>query len=319
MAWSWAGASEWLSEKKAEEFEREKWEIARKDKLISLTLPELIKRREAREAKVQASASRISAAQAYEMDTEAAAILEASGRLESVLSRLDKMKDVNVTTVRQFSERIISDMPPERVAEAMEYALNKDFLDEPSASKYIEILYDTDADGIIAKATELGAAGSRRVRPTIEVDPINTAAFRATTPTDRSQVQKAIENQLGPQIGGSTSKNANGELVTTFSDPDAAGRIVQNAVDYYFEQTTDAFATRDPSEVFNDIYNKTLEFKEQANGMLEIVADTPFDASIVTIPNPTVTGPAVEPTAPPSTSLEAIQQQEDLMEQYNLK
>lgn len=321
MAWSWAGASEWLSEKKAEEFEREKWEVARKDKLVSLTLPELIKRREAREAKIQASTSRISAAQAYEMDTEAAAILEAAGKLEPLLSRLDKMQDVNITSIRRLSEQLITDMGPERIAEAMNYALDKDFLDEPSASKYIEILYDTDADDIISKATELGAAGSRRVRPTIEVDPINTAAFRGTSPTVRSQVQRAIEFQIGTQIGGTVEKNDNGENIISFEDPDAVGRIVQNAVKYYFDQTTDPFLVRDPSEVFNDIYDKTLDFKEQAEGNLELMADIPFSTSVVVLPSnsPPPNATSSEVTPPPTTSIEAIASQEDIMDQYNLR
>ena len=320
MGWSWAGASEWLSENKAEELEREKWEIARKDKLISLTLPELIKRREAREAKVQASTSRISAAQVYEIDTEAAAILEAAGRLEPLLSRLDKMENTNPTTIRQLSERLIKDLGPERIAEAMHYALDKDFLDEPSSSKYIEILYDTDADDIISKATELGAQGSTRVRPNIELDPINTAAFRATSPTVRSQVQRAIEAQIGPQIGGTVTKNESGQNIVTFEDPDAAGRIIQNAVQYYFDQTTDAFSVRDPSEVFNDIYDKTLSFKEQSDGVLEVMADTPFDTAVVVMPSITPAPGSASPegTPAPSTSIEAIGQQEDMFEQFNL-
>jgi len=321
MGWSWAGASEWLSENKAEELEREKWEIARKDKLISLTLPELIKRKEAREAKVQASTSRISAAQAYEIDTEAAAILEAAGKLEPLLSRLDKMENTNPTSIRQLSERLIKDLGPERIAEAMNYALDKDFLDEPSSSKYIEILYDTDADDIISKAAELGAQGSSRVRPNIEIDPINTAAFRATSPTVRSQVQKAIEAQIGPQIGGTVTKNANGENIVTFTKPDAAARIVQNAVQYYFDQTTDVFSVRDPSEVFNEIYDKTLSFKEQSDGVLEVMADTPFDTAVVVMPSvtPPPSSASPEETPAPSTSIQAIGQQDDMFHEFNLK
>ena len=303
MGWSWAGASEWLSEKKLEERERQKWEQARKDKLVSLTLPTLIKRKEERDAKKEATTARMATADRLGFDVEAAAVLEATGQLEGILSDIDPKK-ANKTAIKKLSEGLLQDLDPELIGQAMKYAIDTDFLEEPSVAKYIEILYNADADNVVNVAAELGASGGRRVRPDIDTRDINTRALQGTDPTYIKGVQRTIEARVGAQLGGKIEIDSNGNTVMQFGpQPADAQKIINNAVDYYFDVTSDAFNTKDPNEIFAEISDKVEDFTSKT-GDLAVIADTPFTASIVADP---VQDRTVIPAADvPGTSTEAV-------------
>ena len=142
MGWSWAGASEWLSEKKLEERERQKWEEARRDKMVSLVLPELLKRREQRLAIAKAANAEMSTAvRKFGMDEATAAVLHSTGELGDILPILEenyKKGSVNTAAVKNLTARIKEDVPPEKIAAALKYASKIGFLEQPSVEKYVE-------------------------------------------------------------------------------------------------------------------------------------------------------------------------------------
>lgn len=296
MGWSWAGAAEWLSEKKERDFEREKWEEARKDKMISLILPELIERRKAREGAVKESKQRIATAVSYKMDMEAAAILEANGQLPSLLSKLEKVqestgKDIDRNALKVLSETLLEKVSPEQLASAMKYAIDDDFLQAPSSEKLLQTLYATKSGDLLTVAAELGAGGTRSARPNIGTFDINQMALIAVGQEERKKVQETIEKAIAPQIGGTVGTNAAGQQVVQFEDPTSAARIVQNAVDYFFAQTRDPMVSRSEVDVMGEIYDKTLEYTaagdpKDSKFLLARVAATPFGQPLVEVPRP---------------------------------
>lgn len=327
MAWSWAGAAEWLKEEKDRELEREKWEMARKDKMIGLILPELIERRKARTKRREEAVARISTAVSYNMDREAAAILEANGQLPLLLTRLNKLnenpdKDIDRNALKKLSEILVEKVSPEKLAAAMSYAIDDDFLEEPSMTKMVNALYAAELDELPNVAAELGAAGGTREKPGIGPFSINQMAFTAIGQEERKKVQETIEKAIAPQIGGSVTTNNAGQQVVQFEDPVSAAKIVQNAVDYYFSQTRDPMISRSEIDVIGDIYKKTLEYNSAEGGAnLATIAATPFGSKLVVIPEP-VTPPEGEEGSSAEEALTIPQsnlsEEEDYYTKFNL-
>ena len=262
--WSWAGASEWLDEKKAEEKDLAARDLARKDKLISMILPELLDRRAKRQERLQAASSRISFATIdLGMDQEAAAILEATGQLAGLNTRLKELKEdpdrsISSSALRQLSEGLIRDLAPEKIAAAMDYAIGNDFLDAPSTTKYIEALYASSSDDIMATAAELESGSGRRApRPNIGRIDFNELALTEQDPKKRATMVKILSTNLSPHLGGTASVNETGQTITTWLKPAEAQKVIQNATDYFIAQSSDVFNTKSEIEILEDIYDLT--------------------------------------------------------------
>ena len=112
----------YFSKKDADKKDLEERDLARKDKLISMILPELMDRHAKRNALLQAASSRINFATIdLNMDQEAAAILEATGQLAGLNTRLKELKEdpdrsISSSALRQLSEGLIRDLAPEKIA-----------------------------------------------------------------------------------------------------------------------------------------------------------------------------------------------------------
>ena len=324
--WSWAGASEWLDEKKAEEKDLAARDLARKDKLISMILPELLDRRAKRQERLQAASSRISFATTdLKMDQETAAILEATGQLEGLNTRLKKLRDdpnknLNTNAIKTFSEKLLLDIAPEKIAAAMNYAIDKDFLDEPSAMKYIETLYAADADEILSTAGELSSTGSGRgPRPDIGRVDFNERVFTQRGESSVKTVKDLLSKTLQDRLGGSEETLPNGNRITNFKDPDSARSVLDNAEKYYFEQMDDAFNQKSPEEVLYSIVQQTEAYLDSAGGLKDL-ATTPFGFDPATITP--LTGPrpdAIPGNQPPGSpsieqSMEVPQNDDDVFD-----
>lgn len=86
MAFSWAGAAEFLKEKREESLMREQWEMERKERLTNMLLPEIMKRRAAvRELAKQKGAVLKKGSKLF--GTEVATVLENMGVLGEVVGQ----------------------------------------------------------------------------------------------------------------------------------------------------------------------------------------------------------------------------------------
>jgi hypothetical protein len=261
---SYAAAADHFSKKDADKKDLEARDLARKDKLISLILPELLDRRDKKTALLQAASSRISYATIdLGMDQEAAAILEATGQLEVLNTRLKELKEdpdrsISGSALRQLSEGLIRDLAPEKIAAAMDYAIGNDFLDAPSTTKYIEALYASSSDDILTTAAELESGTRRRApRPNIGRIDFNELALTEQDPKKRATMVKILSTNLSPHLGGTASVNETGQIITSWEKPAEAQKVIQNATDYFIAQSSDVFNTKSEIEILEDIYDLT--------------------------------------------------------------
>mgnify|MGYP003675599023 FL=1 len=300
MSFSYAAAAEWSDQKKADKKDLEARDLARKDKLISMILPELLDRNAKRNALLQAASSRISFATTdLNMDQEAAAILEATGQLAGLNTRLKELKEdpdrsISSSALRQLSEGLIRDLAPEKIAAAMDYAIGNDFLDAPSTTKYIEALYASSSDDIMATAAELESGSGRRApRPNIGRIDFNELALTQQDPKKRATMVKILNTNLAPHLGGTVTENNMGQTVTSWLKPDQAQKVVQNATDYFIAQSSDVFNTKSEIEILEDIYDLTGGYIA-STGDIEKVAQIDFGtplAEITTTPIVTTNSP----------------------------
>jgi hypothetical protein len=299
MSFSYAAAAEWSDQKKADKKDLEARDLARKDKLISMILPELLDRNAKRTALLQAASSRIGTAVNYGMDQEAAAILEATGQLPTLVTRLEKLdqdpdRSISGSALRQLSEGLIRDLAPEKIAAAMDYAIGNDFLDAPSTTKYIEALYASSSDDIMTTAAELESGSGRRApRPNIGRIDFNELALTEQDPKKRATMVKILSTNLSPHLGGTASVNETGQTITTWLKPAEAQKVIQNATDYFIAQSSDVFNTKSEIEILEDIYDLTGGYIA-STGDIEKVAQIDFGtplAEITTTPIVTTDNP----------------------------
>lgn len=303
---SYAGAADYFDEKKAEKKDLEARDLARKDKLISMILPELLDRRAKIAAILQAASSRIGTAVNYGMDQEAAAILEATGQLPTLVTRLEKLdqnpeKKISSSALRQLSEGLIRDLAPEKIAAAMDYAIGNDFLDAPSTTKYIEALYASSSDDIMATAAELESGSGRRApRPNIGRVDFNELALTERDPGKRATMVKILSTNLAPHLGGSAKTNQTGQTITVWDKPVEAQKIIQNATDYFIAQSSDVFNTKSEIQILEDIYDLTGGYIASTSD-IEKVAQIDFGTPLSDL---TTTINPITPTGNPEQDLQ---------------
>jgi len=312
---SYAAASDYFSKKDADKKDLEARDLARKDKLISMVLPELLDRKAKREALLQGARSRIGTAVNYGMDQEAAAILESTGQLPTLVTRLEKLdqnpeKKISSSALKQLSEGLIRDLAPEKIAAAMDYAIGNDFLDAPSTTKYIEALYASSSDDIMATAAELESGSVRRApRPNIGRIDFNELALTQQDPKKRDTMVKILNTNLAPHLGGTVSVNETGQTTTVWLKPTEAQKVIQNATDYFIAQSSDVFNTKSEIQILEDIYDLT-EGYISSTGDIEKVAQIDFGTPITTPITP------ITPTGNPEQDLQvppSIPTDEDLI------
>ena len=268
-------------------------------------LPELMSRIEARKEKAQKRAARVSTAVGFGLTEEAAAVLESSGDLDTLLVRLNKLqenpdKTISRSGMERLSEAVVANLKPEKIASAMAYALDMGFAEDPTSDKLIEAIYaNTEEDFETALTPLLSAAtGSGAASPGIDRFRVNPMSLTSFDTDKEAKVQKQLERSLMGQLGGSYNADT-GNI--TWTNPDAAGEIIQNAVEYFKVQVSDPLIQKDESDVYSEIFDK-INFITGYKSLREIALNYPtFEYNPQTIdepprpdPNTTVTEDLIE-------------------------
>ena len=268
-------------------------------------LPELMSRIEARKEKAQKRAARVSTAVGFGLTEEAAAVLESSGDLDTLLVRLNKLqenpdKTISRSGMERLSEAVVANLKPEKIASAMAYALDMGFAEDPTSDKLIEAIYaNTEEDFETALTPLLSAAtGSGAASPDIDRFRVNPMSLTSMDSDKTAKVQKQLERSLMSQLGGSYNADT-GNIV--WQNPDAAGEIIQNAVEYFKVQISDPLIQKDESDVYSEIFDK-INFITGYKSLREIALNYPtFEYNPQTIdepprpdPNTTVTEDLIE-------------------------
>ena len=239
---------------------------------------------------------RIGMAQNVGFDKEAAVVLEASGELSYILERVDDLRkdpdrDFSKAGVRKMSQAILDNVPEERVAQAMNYALEIGAVGDMDGEKLIDVIFSaTDEEGLdkardvlASIPTSVGGGGFGPVGVT------NLSGLTQLTPEKAQSARKLIEDRLKGTLA--TSVNEDGNVV--FDNPTAAGVIVNKAFNYYLEQRANPTIQSDVVDVTSDITDKVgsligsgVQLDDIASGYDFTMNPAEFKAPAVTPPPP---------------------------------
>ena len=216
-----------------------------------------LKKARAERAKLLAEADK------FNIDEEAAAVLYSTGQLSSTIGYLKKIeqsedpdKKINKAGLKRFSEAIVTSVPPEKVGAAMKYAFELGAAEDPSSDKLVEAIHATSlSDYDEAISSFMNTSPTTRVAPNISPFDINKRGLVDYDPADIKAAREIIEKNLKTQLETTTNPNT-GQL--QFTNPDASGEILNNAVDFYVSEMIDPINSKSQSEVLRDISNLSL-------------------------------------------------------------
>lgn len=212
------------------------------------------------------SEARISKGVTLGFDRKAALALEMSGQLDSLITRLDKLNEnpktrVIDTEVKKVSKAILESVPPEKLAKAMEYALDSGAGQEVTADKLINAIFSATTSEELGEAAGMVGDISGESLPSIAPLGLNFSGITNLPESEVKEARSLIESRLAPLIGSEgVMTTSSGESVIKFTNPTAAGLIVDKALQYYLNKRTDPYLSGDLTKVSTEIFNniKTL-------------------------------------------------------------
>ena len=268
--------------------------------LLNTGLAKIEKRREQRKA----AQARISTATRLGFDEKAAIALEASGELSSVITRVEKLiedpeKDVSTSSIKKMSQAILDNVPQDRLAKAVEYALDLGAAEEMTAEKLINTIFSTSDES--EKFAAVADISTETEMPSIKPTGINLIGLTDLSPEKTQKVRNLIEDRLKDSLGRTLTKDG-----YVWDNPGAANTIIEKALTYYIEQRADPFLDKDLADITTDISDK-VQYLIGEGIPLNTIADqyefslkpTEFDYTPTTSPTQQTT-----PIAPPSSIID---------------
>lgn len=239
---------------------REEFMMNLLEKRKAAVLPQIMDRIEKRKEGAKLRAARVQTAVSFGMTDEAAAVLESSGNLDGLLVRLNKLnedpeKTISRAGIERLSEAVVANLEPEKIASAMSYAFDMGYAEEPTSDKLIEAIYANTQDEFATALTPLMSAASKggAQAPDIGGFNVNPMSLTSMNTEKESKVYKQIERSLLGQLGGKYNRDT-GNIV--WEDADAAGEIIQNAVEYFKVELSDPLNQKDESDIYSEIFDK---------------------------------------------------------------
>ena len=261
------------------------------EKRKTQVLPILLDRIKQNKEKVSEIRAKMKLAKGFGFSDEAAAVLDSSGDLDTLLVRLKKLQDdpdkrIDETAINVLSDAVVSRVPPEKVAAAMEYAFNRGFADNPSTDKIVDAIYANTAEEFQTALKPLTEAATYATpsSPNVGFFNVNEMALTSMDTVKQGKVQKQMEKTLLPLLGGGYDPQTD---MVTWKQPEAAGVIIQNAVEYFKAQATDPLIQKNDTDIYDDVFRKVQQLKKREPNLFKIANDYPtFD--ITAAPEPIV-------------------------------
>ena len=212
------------------------------------------------------------------IDEEAAAVLYSTGQLSSTVGYLKKIeqsedpdKKINKAGLKRFSEAIVASVPEEKLGAAMKYAFELGAAEDPSSDKLVEAIHATSLDDFDEAISEfMNTSPTTRVAPNISPFDINKRGLIDYDPADIKAARELIDANLKTQLETTTNPNT-GQL--QFTNTDASGEILNNAVDFYVSEMSDPIKSRSGAEVIKDIFERVDALTEDPNIDLRDIAE----------------------------------------------
>lgn len=255
---------------------REEFMMNLLEKRKAAVLPQLMDRIEKRNAAVAERSARVKTANIkYNITTEAAAVLEATGELSPLLESLSQEKTVSRSAIETLSEAAVANLKPEQIGAAMKYAFDAGYASEPTSEKLVEAIYANTQEDFSSALGSLmsSASGGGGKAPSIDPLGLNRSAFGALSETRIANIRKNIEDSLASRLGYDPNKSTKDGYVWT--DPESATDIINNAERFYIEQITDVVAQRNPEDIMRQIVTSVEYLKDENKIPLQKI--TEFD------------------------------------------
>ena len=252
------------------------------------------------------SEARIDKAVSLHFDRKAALALEMSGQLEGTLTRLTKIqeadgKQIDRQSVLKMSQAILENVPPEKLAQAMEYAIDSGAAEEVTAEKLINAIFSATTSeelGLVSQSVSDISGGEGL--PSVGPFGLNLLSLTESDPADDAKARDLLEGRIAHLLGlePGSLPNADGRMIYNYTNKVAAGAIVDNAFQYYLQQMDEPLNQRTGVQIQTDIVNRLQNLVMDEN-KLETIA-TQYDFSM----NPSGFNPEKRKTEgiPPLTS-----------------
>lgn len=227
---------------------------AMKRKWLFTTGMEKISNRRERRKEAQA---RVASAVRLGFDRRAALVLETSGELDSVLTRVNKLKedpekDVSRTGIKKMSQAIIENVPEDKIAQATQYALDLGAAEDMDAGKLIDVIFSATDDASLNKAIKtVGGISSGVPSPDMSPTGVNLIGLTELTPEKTKQVKGLIESRIAGIMGAT----ALGEDTYQWTDPTSANIVIDKALEYYMQQRANPYLEMDLADITTQISN----------------------------------------------------------------
>ena len=153
----------------------------------------------------------------------------------------------------------------------MKYAFELGAAEDPSSDKLVEAIHATSLDDFDEAISEfMNTSPTTRVAPNISPFDINKRGLIDYDPADIKAARELIDANLKTQLETTTNPNT-GQL--QYTNPDASGEILNNAVDFYISEMSDPLKARSGAEVIKDIFERVDALTEDQNINLRDIAE----------------------------------------------
>ncbi len=211
----------------------ERLELAKRQHIFETGMDKLKTLREKREGRV----AKIRMAEGFGFTREAAIILDASGQLDSQLSRLSKMddSDINRENIRRISEVVIQKVSPEYRADVLQTmaSQNTNFDSAEIADRFVNAVYSS-AEGSLEKAQSILAEFDSSAPVATEPLDLGFRGLKTITPEDTNTINKLVDNVISSNFGNLVKRDSQtGNLTYEGEAAPQVGRIRRQLIEAY--------------------------------------------------------------------------------------
>jgi len=222
------------------------------------------------------SSARISRAVRLGFDKNAAVVLESTGELQSIITRVQKLtdnpdKNYSRQSVTKMSRAVLENVPEEKIAQAINFAFDIGAEEGMDTAKLIDIVFSATDEASMAEAVDQVTNISSSRGDGLDPLNVNLAGLTELDPVKAEQIRKNVTSRIAPFLGGQFSVESNDYV---FADPTSAAVIVNKAIDYVKEKRSDPFFQGDISDVTSEVGDVIQELTRGQGIPLATIADT---------------------------------------------
>ena len=231
----------------------EKLELAKRQHIFETGMDKLKTLREKRGERV----AKIRMAEGFGFTREAAIILDASGQLDSQLSRLSKMddSDINRENIRRISEVVIQKVSPEHRAEILQTmaSQNTNFNSAEIADRFINAVYSS-AEGSLEKAQSILAEFDSDTPVATDPLDLDFRGLKVLTPEDTNTINRLVDSIISSNFGNLVKRDPQtGDSFYEGDDAPHIGRIKRELIKAYKSIYDDSDTKQEPVAVLMDL------------------------------------------------------------------